>query len=224
MIRVTDTGQGIAAERLPRLFAVFEHADAHIPHEGEGTGLGLALVRGLVEAMGGTISVESQVGKGTTISISFLPASPPTLRPSMDQRDTGSAASSRDLTILCVDDNPANVALIQQIVEKRPQVSMLRAMQGGSGLELALEHDPDLVLLDLHLPDMSGEDVLSQLKNDPKTSHIPVIVVSAETDKARLQGLERIGMDAFVAKPINVAGLLELIDASLKIAAPHPVA
>jgi CheY-like chemotaxis protein len=222
-IRVTDTGVGIAAEHLARLFAVFERAEPQTPRQGEGTGLGLALAKGLVEAMGGTIGVESLVGTGTTMSLAFLPAkSPEYARPGTDERPPDSV-SSRDRTILCIEDNPANVALIQQIVEKRPRVSMLRATHGRAGLELAVEHDPDLVLLDLHLPDMAGEDALSQLKGDPRTRHIPVFVVSAETDTARLRELERIGMDAFVAKPIQVAQLLELIDGTLEIEAPSPV-
>jgi PAS domain S-box-containing protein len=223
-IKVTDTGPGIAAEHLARLFAVFERAESHTPRLGEGTGLGLALAKGLVEAMGGTISVESEVGTGTTMSLAF-PSAGSAASPSQstDERPPDAVASPRDLTILCVEDNAANVALIRQIVEKRPHVSMLWATHGRVGLELAFEHHPNLVLLDIHLPDMAGEDALSQLKSDPRTRHIPVFVVSAETDTARLRTLEQIGVDALVAKPIHVARLLELIDEALKIEAPSPV-
>jgi PAS domain S-box-containing protein len=223
-IRVTDTGKGIAAEDLPGVFALFDRGVSRSPGGQEGTGLGLALCKGLVEAMGGSIRVESELGAGTTVSLELLSSTAPVFDgPATDPLLAGSGHTKRDLTILCVEDNPANLALIQEIVGSRPRIRMLRASGGAVGLELARDHNPDLVLLDLHLPDMSGEEALSHLKSDPATRHIPVIVVSADTDMSRIRRLEKMGSDGFISKPIDILHLLTLIDATLTTQAPSGV-
>ncbi|MGH2591661.1 MAG: PAS domain S-box protein, partial [Actinomycetota bacterium] len=164
-IDVTDTGRGIAAERFDELFAPFERLGAETSGI-EGTGLGLALSRPLVEAMGGNITVSSEPGSGSTFSVELASAEgPPMLAEddtsSREETTAGSEAASR--TILYIEDNLSNLKLVERLVARRPGVVLLSAMQGGIGVTLARDHLPDLILLDLNLPDMPGEEVLSRL-------------------------------------------------------------
>jgi DNA-binding response OmpR family regulator len=105
---------------------------------------------------------------------------------------------------------------VQGILEHRPGITLLRAMHGGTGVQLAVDHRPDLVLLDLHLPDMSGEEALIRLRADPVTRDLPVIAVSAETDAEAIARIRMIGIQGFVTKPIDVGRFLSEIDAALK--------
>src|SRR5262249_32094364 len=161
-----------------------------------GTGLGLALSKRLVEMMGGEIGVESAPGDGTLFWIELPEAELPSQRPER------SAGNSIDLnhkrcrqakTLLYIEDNLSNLRLIERIVEKQPRIKLLAAMQGGLGLDLAREHCPDLVLLDLNLPDISGLEVLQRLRNEPKTFRTPVVVVSADATAPQIDRLMTAG-------------------------------
>jgi PAS domain S-box-containing protein len=215
-LRLVDTGQGIPAEDIDRLFSVFERIE-----QGSidvGTGLGLPLAKALTEAMGGTIFADSVLGQGTTVTLKLASSRDP--MDAIDRADaTGTTAPGQTThTILCIEDNLANIALVQGILEHRPGITLLRAMHGGTGVQLAMDHRPDLVLLDLHLPDMPGEEALARLRAAPRTRDIPVITVSAETDARAMARLEALGIQGSVTKPIEVDRFLALIDATLDAA------
>src|SRR5437588_5246750 len=164
-VLVSDTGPGIPAEKLARLFTPFERLGAE-QSAIEGTGLGLALSQRLMDAMGGSIGVESAVGKGSTFWIELPLAKSPLERFPRDGAANGArqpTSQPASRSSLYIEDNLSNLALIAQMLAERPGTALLTCMQGKVGLDLARQHTPDLILLDLHLPDLPGWDVLSQL-------------------------------------------------------------
>jgi CheY-like chemotaxis protein/nitrogen-specific signal transduction histidine kinase len=212
-IHVRDTGHGIPAGKLDELFVPFSRLGAEQGNI-EGTGLGLALSQRLVEAMGGQLFVESVVGEGSTFSVE-LPRteSPLALWASSTTVAAGSPPPELPAaTLLYIEDNLANFSLIESILEAYPQINLLAALQGRRGLELAGEHLPDLILLDLHLPDMPGDDVLRELRSDASTRDIPVIVISADATPSRIQRLRAAGADDYITKPLDVDGFLAAVD------------
>ena len=221
-ISVTDTGPGIPAELMGHLFTAFERLGAE--HTGvEGTGIGLALSKRLAEAMGGDITVESTLGKGSTFSVDLPRVEDPLQRydrlngagahqpaaPEPHQPDVEHAV------VLHIEDNLSNLKLIERIVAQRPGVEVVAAMHGRLGLELARERRPALVLLDLHLPDMGGEVVLDELRRDPTTASIPVVIVSADATSGQIHRLIDAGATAYLTKPIDVRELLTVLDEAL---------
>jgi signal transduction histidine kinase/CheY-like chemotaxis protein len=216
-INITDTGPGIAPNQLPLLFTPFERLGAERTTV-EGTGMGLALSRRLTEAMGGTLGVDSVLGEGTTFWVELPIVEGPVDRyhrlgrPSADLAAPNGKAGSN--AILHIEDNLSNVNLIEQILSQRPGVELLAAMQGRLGLDLAREHRPMLILLDLNLPDMKGEEVLGLLRDDPRTSRIPVVIVSADASQRQVQRLLSTGATAYLTKPIDVPELLRHVDAA----------
>lgn len=214
-INVTDTGSGIAPEMRDRIFTPFERLGA----EGsgvEGTGLGLALSLRLVVAMGGTIAFDSTEGAGSTFSVTLPapgPASPPPLKPQANARQQGGGRREPcRSTILYIDDTLANLKLMRLIIDGWPGVRLIPAIQGRLGLELASQHLPDLILLDLHLPDMRGHEVLNALKALPATRDIPVVILSAEAAAGEVDRLLHAGALAYLTKPFDVAELVSIFD------------
>ena len=213
-IDVSDSGRGIPPERIEQLFAPFERLGL----EGtgiQGTGLGLALTKPLVEAMGGTISVTSEPGKGSTFSVELASAAEAPLSP--DPHPAGlpdlvgsTAAGSR--TVLYVEDNLANLKLMERIMERRPNITLLSAMQGSLGVTLARDHLPDLIFLDLNLPDMGGVEMLGRLHADPRTADLPVVVISADVTEGQHARLLEAGARDFVPKPFDIERLLGIVD------------
>jgi signal transduction histidine kinase/CheY-like chemotaxis protein len=212
-INVKDTGTGLDRESLGRLFVPFERLGAAATGI-EGTGLGLSLSRRLVEAMGGTIAVASEVGVGTTFSVELSRGEPSVVEVGAADEDllldVRTYASER--LLLYVEDTVANIRLIEGILERRPSVRLLPAMLGRLALDLAHEHQPDLILLDLHLPDLGGDEVLAQLKADERTRDIPVAVLSADATQQQRGPLLEAGARAYLTKPIGVRELLEVVD------------
>jgi PAS domain S-box-containing protein len=211
-ISVTDDGPGIAPELVDRLFVPFERLGAD--REGiQGTGLGLALSKGLVEAMGGSIGVVSAPGSGSTFAVELTRAEPEVL-----SQDAGDIAPAEGVptggpsTLLYVEDNPANFKLIERALSHRPNVRLLGAIQGSLGVELARQHQPDLVLLDLNLPDIPGEEVLRLLRADPRTARIPVVVLSADATPGQIRKLLATGAVDYLTKPLEVRRFLETVD------------
>ena len=212
-IAVSDTGIGIPAGDLQRLFIPFERLGA-IATDIEGTGIGLALSQRLARAMGGDIAVSSCVGQGSTFRLILPAADPPpaVAVPATAAPSVTSPPSRRSLTVLSIEDNLANTRLLEQIIARRPDWQVCTAGQGQIGLDLALARPPDLVLLDLHLPDMHGSQVLRRLKADPSTAAVPVAIVSADATPNQVERLHAAGADAYFTKPIEVGQVLAYLD------------
>jgi signal transduction histidine kinase/ActR/RegA family two-component response regulator len=213
-IVVQDSGGGIAADKLDRLFEPFERLGAE-HSDVEGTGLGLALAKRLTEAMGGSISVDSRPGEGTNFVIELVAAEAPdggrlTAVDALVAPDIGGGPSGQQCRILYIEDNLSNLTLVERILGQQA-AELIPAMQGRLGLELARQHNPDLIVLDLHLPDMNGEEVLRRLKADPATREVPVVVLSAEASKKHVARLLRLGSSDYLTKPLDVPRFLEVI-------------
>jgi PAS domain S-box-containing protein len=210
-IAVSDTGPGLNEESRARLFQPFERLGAERTTI-QGTGLGLALTKKLVEGMDGEIGVDTAEGVGSTfwITLELAPQVRRGRRVPRDLPEAGKLVPER--TVLYVEDNLATVGLMESVFALRPGIRLITAMQGGLTLELSREHQPDLVVLDLHLPDIPGDEVLQRLRADPRTAHIPVVMCSADaTDRQRERALE-LGAYAYLTKPVKVQRFLRLLD------------
>jgi signal transduction histidine kinase/ActR/RegA family two-component response regulator len=216
-IGVEDTGAGIDEQSQAKLFVPFERLNAGASGV-EGTGLGLALSRTMIEAMGGRIGVESTPGVGSRFWIELGRGEPAAVEAASGEEDPllAERAYARERRLLYVEDAIANVRLIEEILQSRPSIRLIPAMMGQLGLELAREHDPDLILLDLHLPDLNGEEVLAQLRADPRTHEIPVVILSADATRRQLAPLMAAGGQDYLTKPIRVRRLLEVVDEFLE--------
>ena len=220
-IAVQDTGPGIDPDRVQRLFEPFERLGAETSGV-QGTGLGLALSRQMVERLGGAIGVDSMPGAGARFWID-LPVTDPQEQPSPSDGDESphvTAGATRQ--VLLVEDNLANLRLVQALLRRRPELEVLPAMQGALALELAYEHRPDVVVLDLHLPDMSGREVLHRLRADPRTRHIPVVVASADAGPSRMRRLREEGAFDFLTKPLDVTRFMEVLERALAVDDTEP--
>ncbi|HEX6677863.1 MAG TPA: PAS domain S-box protein [Actinomycetes bacterium] len=225
-IKVTDTGIGVAPESIERLFVPFDRLGSERTPV-EGTGLGLPLTQRLAEAMGGALGVASTVGQGSTFWVEL----PLTERPTGDLAPADllpaphrPARERPTLTVLYIEDNPSNLQLVEHLLGRRRGVELISAMRPQLGLDLAVEHHPDLVLLDLDLPDMPGEEVLRRLRAEPTTAGVPVVVLSADARPALITRLLQQGVRAFLTKPLDVKELLTLLDtiaAERDPATPH---
>lgn len=216
-IGVADTGPGIAPAEMERVFSPFDRLGRQ---EGdvEGTGLGLVLSKGLMEAMGGRLDVESVPGEGSTFTIELPLAESPLALLEADPAETPPEAPSAlrgQHTLLYIEDNLSNLKLIERVLERRPQVRLMSTMQATMGIELARLHLPGLILLDLHLPDIGGEEALRRLRADPLTRQIPVIIVSADATPSQVRRLLDAGASDYLTKPLDVIRFLEVIDAVL---------
>ena len=218
-IAIADTGQGMTPEQMERLFQPFDRLGAESSGV-EGTGLGLSLCRGLMYAMGGTISAESEPGTGTTMRLE--------LRRAEELTDDGATTAAANPTappvdprkIVYIEDNLANLKLIERLLAQVPDVQLIPAMQATLGINLVRQHLPDLVFLDLHLPDMHGRDVLDELKADPLTAAIPVVVLSADASPGQVMRLRKAGAAAYLAKPLDVRSLLATLESISAGASP----
>ncbi|HEX4630250.1 MAG TPA: PAS domain S-box protein [Chthoniobacterales bacterium] len=215
-LSVQDTGAGIPVDKLARLFTPFDRLGAE-QSTVEGTGLGLALCQRLVQAMHGTIGVTSTLGNGSMFWLDLPRAQSPLKR--LPAGLTGSAPAepaNEDLRrILYIEDNFSNVTLVDQMLAERPTLELMTAMQGRVGLELARQHSPDLILLDLHLPDLPGWQVLAQLKADHLTREIPVVVISADATPPQIKRLLSAGARAYLTKPLDIPEFFRVIDEAL---------
>lgn len=207
-ISVTDTGRGIPPASLGRLFNAFERVGAdHGPIEG--TGLGLALSRGLAQLMDGRLGVRSAVGEGSTFWIELPLADPP---PGGEPPDMPAPKAAAQRTVLLVEDNPANVRLVERILGRRPGIRLVAAVHGREGLQIARRERPDLVLLDLNLPDIHGQEVLQQLQADAELCEVPVVILSADAMPAQIARLRAAGATAYLTKPLDMQECLQIVD------------
>jgi PAS domain S-box-containing protein len=215
-ILIQDSGLGIPADQISQLFMPFERLSAERGSI-EGTGLGLAVARRLVEAMKGEIGVESVEQQGSTFWIDL----PLTISP-LQRNDLQSAdAEMADLngaeqhSVLYIEDNLSNLRLIEQVLARRPAIELLTAMTGAEGLRAAQEKKPELILLDLNLPDLHGHEVLQRLHADKATCDIPVVVITADAMSAQRDRLLAEGALDYLTKPLNIKKFLETLDRSL---------
>jgi len=216
-INVADTGMGIPAEKLGLLFTPFERLGAEQSSE-EGTGIGLALSKRLTEVMGGTLEAASTLGQGSTFTVELPRVEGPVQRYERLNRGTQPAVepAAPRRVVLHIEDNLSNLTLVERVLAQRADIDVVAAMYGRLGLELARQHHPAIVLLDLHLPDLDGEQVLQRLRDDPATASIPVVIVSADANPGRVQRLISAGATAYLTKPIDVRELLRLVDEAVE--------
>ena len=211
---VTDTGPGIRAADLEQIFVPFERLGAEQTGI-EGTGIGLPLARALAQAMAGQLAASSVLGEGSAFTVTLPRAVIPWAQERIDvprpapipPDDLGTEA----IKILYIEDNPANVELVTRFVQPRANIVLRTAMTGGDGLEAAMRDRPDLILLDLHLPDIHGEEVLRRLRSEPATADIPVAVLSAEVTPGVIRRMQASGVVAYLTKPLDLADLGHLI-------------
>jgi signal transduction histidine kinase/ActR/RegA family two-component response regulator len=217
-ISVADTGAGLDQSSLDKLFVPFERLDA--AGSGiEGTGLGLAVSRSLIEAMGGTIAAASTPGVGTVFFVELGRSEPVAVELPSDEEDPLLVVREYlggERRLLYVEDTVANIQVIEGILTRRPGIKLIPAMLGRLGLDLAREHLPHLILLDLHLPDLSGDRVLAELRGDEATADIPVVILSADATRDRAQFLAA-GAQAYLTKPVDLRRLLETLDQFLPV-------
>jgi PAS domain S-box-containing protein len=216
-ISVSDDGPGIAAENLPRLFVPFDRVGAERGNV-DGTGLGLAVTKALIEEMGGSLRVESTVGEGSTFSV-WLPsvASPaqrPINNPPPDSRPLTAITHGR-ASVLCVEDNPDNMALLEALLGSDARYTLLKAADAQEGLGLARRERPALILLDMMLGEVSGVDVLAALKSEPATAGIPVVVLSADANDQHISDALAAGAISYLTKPLDLGAFYRTIDEAL---------
>lgn len=214
-VSVRDSGPGISPKNLPRLFVPFERGAA-ANSEVEGTGLGLSLTLSLVEAMGGTITVESAPGRGSVFAFDLPSAQAPAdrvaLAPPPGAATPTGAATPCAYRVLCIEDDASNLRLIELVLATRPEIALISARNAAEGLKLARGHEPDLILLDLNLPDMHGSQVLTRLQQSALTRDIPVIVISADATKTQIEELLDHGATHYLTKPLDMRCFLKTLD------------
>ena len=223
-IGVRDSGAGLAPEQLAQLFQPFNRLGQEA-HAEEGTGIGLVVTKQLVELMGGVVGVDSQPGVGSVFWVELPAAFAPARLPDgsgehdADQADQGAAQrSSSRRTLLYVEDNPANRILVEQLIARRPDLKLLTAIDGQQGVDLARTAQPDLILMDINLPGISGFGALKMLREDPTTALIPVIALSANAMQSDIDKGLKAGFCHYLTKPIKVGEFMEALDAALRYA------
>ncbi|MCX7173338.1 MAG: PAS domain S-box protein [Proteobacteria bacterium] len=222
-ISIKDSGAGLSPEQLLQLFLPFNRLGQENGTE-EGTGIGLAFTKQLIELMGGSISVESTVGVGSEFVIELIRDVMPrlaagnTMPTESAKHSLGSGGATRR-TLLYVEDNPANLMLVEQIIEGQPNIRMLSARDGNSGVAFARAHLPDVILMDINLPGISGIEAMNILRKDPATRHIPIIALSANAMLRDItKGLEA-GFFRYLTKPIKINEFMNALDDALKFTA-----
>jgi PAS domain S-box-containing protein len=220
-ISVSDTGAGLSPEKLTQLFQPFNRLGQENSAE-EGTGIGLVMSKRLVELMGGLLGVESIVRVGSVFWFELSSAAAPQL--AADRVEPMAAARGQAnpgtplRTLLYVEDNPANLKLVEQLVARRPDMRLLTAVNGNIGVKLARDKQPEVILMDINLPGISGIQALKILSEDSATAHIPVLALSANALPRDIKkGLEA-GFFRYLTKPIKVGEFMDALDVALEFA------
>jgi CheY-like chemotaxis protein len=216
-ISVTDTGFGITEENISKLFNPFERVGADKTGI-EGSGLGLAVSKKLTEAMGGKIGVESEFQKGSTFWVEFPFAEGKRKTGSKQGTGDESAMNNEILgTVLYVEDNESNIELIgQALLDHRPGIVLFSDKDGSQAVRLALEKMPDLILLDLNLPEIQGDEILRQIIQNEKIRHIPVLIVSADAMPGQIKKMLQLGAREYITKPLDINMFLKAVDNYIK--------
>jgi len=218
-ISFKDTGPGLTLEKQAQLFTVFNRLGAEHT-EVEGTGIGLVLTKKIVEIMGGRIGVESQPGEGSTFWIELPEGNvsiPNNTEKKLLRDEKTPELDGAKYTLLYIEDNPANLRLVTQLLQRRSDIKILSAHDPVLGLELIAEHIPDLILLDINLPGIDGFEVLKRLRDKKSTSEIPVIAISANALPRDIEDALRAGFNHYITKPIDVIELLSVVNRTLLV-------
>ncbi|HSN80333.1 MAG TPA: ATP-binding protein, partial [Rhodoferax sp.] len=220
-ISVRDSGEGLSQLKITQLFQPFNRLGQEAGAE-EGTGIGLVVSRQLVELMGGEIGVTSTVGGGSVFWFELNAASAPELVEDellvlpLPEAIAPAGASVR--TLLYVEDNQANMALVEQLIARRPDMRLLGAQDAMRGIAMARAYQPDLILMDINLPGISGMQALVILQDDPATRHIPVLALSANAMPRDIEKGLAAGFYHYLTKPIRVSEFMTALDQGLAIA------
>jgi PAS domain S-box-containing protein len=220
-ISVSDTGAGLTPEQLTQLFQPFNRLGQENSPE-EGTGIGLVMSKRLVELMGGVIGVESVVGVGSAFWFELSSAAAPQI--AVDRAELTAVAQAQVQrgvslrTLLYVEDNPANLKLVEQLIMRRDDLRLLSAVNGDLGIELARDNQPDVILMDINLPGINGTQALKILREDPATAHIPVLAISANAMPRDIRKGIEAGFFRYLTKPIQVNEFMDALDVALEFA------
>jgi PAS domain S-box-containing protein len=219
-VSIKDTGKGLTPEQMGQLFQAFNRLGQEGAGE-EGTGIGLVVAKRLIELMGGTIGVESTIGAGSVFWFELNTVAEPLFvgegSAELALAQGPMVRRSRLHTLLYIEDNPANLKLVEQILTRQPDLHLLTAENGARGIELAHEAKPDLILMDINLPDISGFDALKILRSDPATAHILVMALSANAMPLDIEKALRNGFFRYVTKPIKIKEFLTALDDALEM-------
>ncbi len=222
-ISFQDTGAGLSPDKLAQLFQPFNRLGQEAGVE-EGTGIGLVVSQRLVELMGGQIGVDSTVGVGSVFWVELQEA--PAIEPASEHSTPAGAApaplaaDTALRSVLCIEDNPANLTLVARLLARRPDIRLLSARDGRSGIELARSARPDVILMDINLPGISGITAVRMLAEDSSTAHIPVIALSANAMPRDVARGMAAGFFRYLTKPIRVQEFMDTLDLALEGAAP----
>ncbi|MEO8445530.1 MAG: ATP-binding protein, partial [Gammaproteobacteria bacterium] len=220
-ISIRDTGAGLTGEQLAQLFQPFNRLGQETGTQ-EGTGIGLVVAKRLVEYMGGVIGADSTVGLGShfwiDLSVTAAPAFAAPYAGGLTIDAPAAPVGSRQRTLLYVEDNPANLELVEQLLARRPDLRLLGAADGNLGIEFARTCQPDVILMDINLPGISGLEALKILRADPATAQIPIIALSANAVPRDIEKALEAGFFNYLTKPIRVDQFMEALDAALRFA------
>jgi PAS domain S-box-containing protein len=218
-VSIRDTGLGLRPDQQGQLFQAFNRLGQESGGV-EGTGIGLVVAKQLVELMGGTIGVQSTVGEGSVFWVELDTVDGP--QASLDCGDLNPDLpavtwAKGERSLLYVEDNPANMQLMEQIIERQPNIRLLKASTGHAAIEMARSALPDVILLDINLPGISGFEILKLLREDALTAHIPALAISANAMESDIRRGQEAGFLQYLTKPIKVDELLHAVNAALEI-------
>jgi CheY-like chemotaxis protein/anti-sigma regulatory factor (Ser/Thr protein kinase) len=219
-ISVKDTGAGLTPEKLAQLFQPFNRLGQEATGVA-GTGIGLVVTKQLAELMEGVLGVESNPGVGSTFWIELRSTTPALAEEGTEpaeQVQSRRANGARVCTLLYIEDNPANMMLVEQLIARRSDIRLLTAINGTLGIELARSSHPEVILMDINLPGISGIDALKILHEDPVTAHIPVVALSANAMPRDIELGLQVGFFRYLTKPIKVREFMDTLDVALEFA------
>jgi PAS domain S-box-containing protein len=222
-IDIVDTGMGIPEEKLSSLFEPFDRLGAE-ETDIEGTGIGMAISKKLIEVMNGSIGVESTPGEGSTFFVS-LPTCPKQLDKveprnifTLTKKEVDDKKEAKLFTLLYIEDNPANLQLVEDILSDYPEIKLVSATHAKIGIDMALALKPDLILMDINLPDIDGVEAFKRLKNFEETHEIPVIAMSANAMQKDIDRTMAEGFKTYITKPVDIIRFRNIIEEELKSA------
>jgi PAS domain S-box-containing protein len=222
-ISFKDTGAGLSDEKLAQLFQPFNRLGQEAGSVA-GTGIGLVVTKQLVELMGGFLGVESTMGAGSVfwVELRSMPAPElPGIAPEhVAPKHAMAPMDESQKILLYIEDNPANMRLVERLIERRSDIKLLKAVDGSLGISLAKASLPDLILMDINLPDISGIDALKALREDPATAHIPVVAISANAMSRDIEVGRQLGFFRYLTKPIVVEEFMATLDLAFQLNKP----